>query len=125
MTLNLYLDDCMNSHRLAELLQQAGHRIVRPTDEGVGTDRADDDVHFRYAVENGLTILTKNYGDFEALHDSNDMHFGIIAVRYDNDKSRDMGYAEIVKALSNLCNAAENSGPVIHGNYHNLNDWRY
>lgn len=39
MTLNLYLDDCMNSRRLAELLQQAGHLVVRPTDVGQGGRR--------------------------------------------------------------------------------------
>jgi molybdopterin biosynthesis enzyme len=29
VSLNLYLDDCSNSDLLADLLRQAGHRVVR------------------------------------------------------------------------------------------------
>ncbi len=85
MALNLYLDDCSNADRLADLLRQAGHQVVRPTDAGVGLDGEDDDVHFAFASAHGLTILTKNPADFEALHDLNQQHHGVLAVYQDND----------------------------------------
>lgn len=44
MALKLYLDDCSNSDLLAHLLRQAGHEVVRPTDEGVTLTGEDDDV---------------------------------------------------------------------------------
>ena len=61
-----------------------------------------DRVHFRYAADNGLTaVLTKNPGDFKALHSSDPVHFGILALYQDND-ARDMSNVEIVKAIGNL-----------------------
>lgn len=54
MALNLYLDDCSNSDLLADLLRQAGHRVVRPTDEGIGLEGEDDPVHLGFAAAHGL-----------------------------------------------------------------------
>lgn len=67
MALNLYLDDCSNSDLLADLLRRAGHRVVRPTDEGIGMEGEDDPVHLGFAAAHGLTIITKNPADFKAL----------------------------------------------------------
>jgi hypothetical protein len=125
VALNLYLDDCSNSDVLADLLRQAGHRVVRPTDEGVGLDGEDDHIHFVFAAANGLTIITKNPGDFEALHELNQQHFGILVVHQDNDSSRDMRPADIVRAIRNLEQAVQLGGPPIQGGLHSLNDWRY
>lgn len=125
MTLNLYLDDCVLDPRLVELLLQAGHHVIRSSDHNVGLEGEDDDVHFEYAVEHGLVILTKNPADFELLHQANSLHFGILAVYQDNDPSRDMTNAEIVKAISSLCQAAQSGGNPIHGNFHSLNAWRF
>jgi hypothetical protein len=58
VALNLYLDDCSNSDLLADLLRQAGHQVVRPTDAGIGLSGEDDDVHFSFAAANGLTIMS-------------------------------------------------------------------
>ena len=69
MALNLYLDDCSNSDLLAHLPKQAGHRVVRPTDRGIGLEGEDDAVHFGFAAAHGHTIITKNPSDFKALHD--------------------------------------------------------
>lgn len=125
MSLNLYLDDCSNSDLLAHLIQQAGHRVVRPTDANVGLDGEDDDVHLAFAATNDLTIITKNPSDFQHLHDLDPHHSGILAVYQDNDPSRDMSDAEIVKAISNLQAAAQSGGDPIPGKFHSLNDWRY
>ena len=125
MALNLYLDDCSNSDLLAGLLQQAGHQVVRPTDDGVGLDGADDQVHFGFAAANGYTLITKNPADFKALHDLDPRHSGILGVYQDNDPSRDMSNTDIVRAIRNLELAAPQGGPPIQGEFHTLNDWRF
>lgn len=125
MALSLYLDDCSNSGLLAGLLQQAGHRVVRPTDTDVNLDGEDDPVHFAFAKANNLTILTKNPGDFLERHQADQEHAGILAVYQDNDSTRDMSDAEIVKAIANLEGAAQSGGDPIPGHFHILNNWRY
>jgi hypothetical protein len=87
VALNLYLDDCSNSNLLADLLRQAGHRVVRPTDDGVALDGEDDEVHFGYAAAHGLAIITKNPADFKALYDLDQRHSGLLSVYQDNNPS--------------------------------------
>ena len=123
MALNLYLDDCSNSDLLADLLRRAGHRVVRPTDEGIGMEGEDDPVHLGFAAAHGLTIITKNPADFKALHDLDPRHPGILAVYQDNDP-RDMSNADVVRAVRNLEEAVQQGGPPISGGFHTLNDWR-
>lgn len=125
MALNLYLGDCSNSDLLTDLLRQAGHRVVRPTEGDVGLGGEDDDIHFAFGAANGLTIITKNPADFKALHDLDQRHSGILAVYQDNDPSRDMSNAEIVRAIGNLEAAVRQGGLPIQGEFHTLNDWRY
>ncbi len=122
MALNLYLDDCANAHLLADLLRQAGHTVTRPVD--VGLVGQDDDVHLAFAAMNQLALLTKNPADFLALHMTNPLHSGILAVYQDNDATRDMTDAEIVKAIRNLEEAAALGGDPIAGMFHVLNNWR-
>jgi hypothetical protein len=126
VALNLYLDDCSNSNLLAELLQRAGHTVVRPTDAGIGLDGADDDVHFAFAIENDLTIITKNPADFYPLHEAvAPNHPGILGVYQDNDVSRDMSDAEIVRAIANVEATTQQGGDPIAGHFFVLNEWRY
>jgi Domain of unknown function (DUF5615) len=125
VALSLYHDDCSNSDLLADLLRQAGYRVVRPTDPDVGLDGEDDDIHFAFAAANGLTIITKNPSDFEALHHLDQNHSGILGVYQDNDPPRDMSHGDIVKAIKNLESAAASGGDPIAGMFHRLNDWRY
>lgn len=125
MALNLYLDDCSNSDLLADLLRQAGHQVARPTDDAIGLDGEDEQVHFGFAAAHGLTIITKNPADFKALHELDQGHFGILGVYQDNDPLRDMRNADIVRAVKNLEEAIQQGGPPIRGEFHTLNDWRY
>jgi predicted nuclease of predicted toxin-antitoxin system len=125
MALDLYLDDCSNGDLLDELLRRAGHRVIRPTHADVGLEGADDDVHLRYAAANGLTLVTKNPADFLELHKTDQRHPGILAIYQDNDPSRDMSDAEIVKAIANLEGAAQSGGDPIAGRFHVLNYWRF
>jgi hypothetical protein len=122
VALSLYLDDCILSRRMTDLLRHAGHEVVRSSE--VGLEGEDDDVHFRYAADNGLILITKNPKDFKILHDSDPLHFGIFAIYQDND-GRDMSDAEIVRAIRNLEDAAHRDSFPIHGGFFSINDWRY
>jgi hypothetical protein len=115
----IYLDDCANDKELAALLRAAGHHVVIPAAAGL-TGRPDP-AHLAYAAANNLVLLTKNPNDFKDLHDAGQFHTGIFGVYQDNDLSRDMSYAEIVRAIANL----ENAGITIAGEFHVLNAWRY
>lgn len=126
MALNLYLDDCSNSDLLAYLLRKAGHRVVRPNDPGVGLDGADDADHFAFAAAHDLTVITKNPADFFPPHEATaPNHPGIFGVYQDNDVSRDMSDAEIVRAIANVEAAAQQGGEPIPGHFFVLNEWRY
>jgi predicted nuclease of predicted toxin-antitoxin system len=120
VALNLYLDDCANSDLLADLLTQAGHTVVRPAD--AGTRGEDDEVHFAYAVANGLVLITKNPVDFQVLHQGDPNHPGIFAVYQDNDV-RDMTQADMVAAIARIEGAVPHGYPIA-GEFHNLNAWR-
>lgn len=121
MALNLYLDDCANSDLLADLLRQAGHTVVRPTE--AGTSGIEDEAHLAYAKAHGLVLVTKDPDDFEDLHDLDQNHPGIFGVYQDNDVTRDMGPADIVAVIAKI-EAAIPQGYPIAGAFHNLNAWR-
>jgi hypothetical protein len=120
--MKIYLDDDGASPLLARLLRQAGHDVLLP----VNVRRAgrSDQVHLAFAVGDGRVLLTKNYGDFEELHElvmvTRGHHPGIFVVRQDNDPQRDLKPAGIVRAIGNLLAA----GVPIPDNYHILNHWR-
>jgi hypothetical protein len=111
---------------LADLLQKVGHRVVRPTDAGVGLEGADDEVHFAFAVQHGLAVITKNPADFASLHEAAaPNHPGILGVYQDNDASRDLSDAEIVLTIANIETASQQGGDPIAGHFFILNEWRY
>jgi hypothetical protein len=120
--MNLYLDDDCASPLLARLLRQAGHDVQLPV--AVGNRGADDVIHLTHAVLDGRVCLSKNYGDFENLHNLvvavNGHHPGILVVRKDDDRKRDLKPAGIVRALGKLLA----SGLPVADNYHVLNSWR-
>ena len=119
MALELYLDDCADSTLLDLLLRQAGHTVVRPNDAGISGQH--DHIHFAYALQHGLVLLTKNPRDFLVLHRQNPNHSGIFAVYQDNHLGRDMTPADIVAAIARIEAAV---GYPIAGEFHNLNAWR-
>ena len=119
MSQKTYLDDCAYAKDLVRLLEAAGHLVTTPRQAGI-TGR-EDEVHFRYAADNSLILLTKNPDDFLDLHAKNAQHAGILLVYQDNDPDRDMSHQDIVRALANL----EQAGVAFPGNCHILNAWRY
>jgi hypothetical protein len=115
----IYLDDCAYDKELVRQLEQAGHQVTTPAQAG-NSGRADE-VHFRYAADHGLLLLTKNPDDFLELHTKDSKHAGILVIYQDNDPDRDMSEADIVRAIANLV-TADISLP---GTVQVLNAWRY
>ena len=80
-----------------------------------------DEVHFQFAASHGSVLLTKNPDDFTQLHELSPEHAGILVIYQDNDPSRDMSYADIVRAIGNL----ETAGTTLAKSLQVLNVWRY
>lgn len=120
--MKLYLDDNSCKGLLAILLRKAGHIVVVPSD--VGRAGATDARHFLHAIQADLIVLTRDYEDFLELHDvvlaATWQHPGILAVRTDNDVSRDMKDRDIVRAIRNL----EQAGVAVTNTFLVLNHWR-
>ena len=120
--MNLYLDDDLAAPLLASLLRNAGHDVARPAD--VGMAGKDDAVHFAFAVRQHRVVLSRNYTDFQNLHDLvvavQGHHPGLFIVRRDNDPRRNLTPRIIVQAISNLTAA----GIPIADQYIILNHWR-
>ena len=120
--MNLYLDDDVASPLLAQLLRKAGHDVQLPNDVGLSGD--DDPVHFRHAATNNRAIVTGNHDDFKNLHwlvvDLQGHHPGVLVVRRDNDPTRDLKPAGVVRALRNLLAA---NAPIAD-QFIVLNHWR-
>ncbi len=120
--MRLYLDDDTASALLTTRLRQAGHDVQVPADAGMVGKR--DPVHLTHAVKNGRTFLTKNHRDFQELHDLvtavRGHHPGILVIRQDNDRTRDLKPPDVVRAIRKL----EASGHMIADDYIALNQWR-
>jgi predicted nuclease of predicted toxin-antitoxin system len=120
--MRLYLDDDLASPQLAQRLRKAGHDVILPAD--VGMRGKDDSVHLAYAVRQSRVCVSRNYADFENLHDLvaavGGHHPGIMVVRQENDPRRDLTAPGIVRAIGNF----ESSGVPIADQYVILNHWR-
>ncbi|HMQ51374.1 MAG TPA: DUF5615 family PIN-like protein [Anaerolineae bacterium] len=117
--LNLYLDDCVYSKRLQRLLVEAGHLVATPFEAGLSG--ADDGIHLDYAYRRQLILVTKDAGDFAAIHEQGQPHFGILAICEEADRAKNMSYADIVKAINNFASA----DVPLHGEMYVLNHWRW
>ena len=62
-----YLDDDLDSDRLIGLGAAYSHRFLSP--RSLGTKGIHDALHFLRTTREGVPILTKNVGDFRALHE--------------------------------------------------------
>jgi len=120
--MNLYLDDVLAAPLLAKLLRNAGHDVRLPSEIGMGG--ATDPVHMIHAIREGRVILSRNYGDFEDLHDLilevKGHHPGILVIRRDNNPARNLKPRDIVRAIRNL----EGAGLPVADQYITLNAWQ-
>jgi hypothetical protein len=118
----LYLDDDSVNTLLVSLLKRAGHDIRLPSD--VGLVGQSDPVHLKRAITDRRSLLSGNHKDFEELHDliqaAGGTHSGILIVRRDNDRRRDLTPRGIVTAISHLVAA----NVPIENQFIVLNQWR-
>ncbi len=118
----LYLDDDSVHRLVVRLLSQAGHDVRVPAHAGLAGRH--DAVHLRHAIQSRRVCLTHNHDDFEELHDlmheGGGQHFGILVIRRDSNRKKNLRGSGIVRAIQKL----EASGAPIHNCYHVLNQWR-
>jgi hypothetical protein len=121
--MRLYIDDDSVEASLIRLLRRDGHDVQLPVD--VGLVGRSDQVHLAHAIRQHRAILTRNYGDFEDLHDlvasaANGHHEGILIVRFDKNPRNNMTPGDIGRAIRNLASA----GVPLADACHELNHWQ-
>jgi hypothetical protein len=120
--MRLYLDEDTVGALLVQLLRNDGHDVETPA--GAGLMGEADPVQLTYAIKEDRVFLTRNYGDFEDLHNlirvARGHHAGILVIRRDNNPRRNMMPRDIVRALRNL----EAAGVPIADQYIVLNGWQ-
>jgi predicted nuclease of predicted toxin-antitoxin system len=117
--LRLLVDEDSQAKTLVRLLRAAGHDVLTAEDAGLNS-LADSEVLAR-AVTEVRALLTRNCGDFLALHEGHPDHRGILAVYQDTNPAANPAYADIVRAIGNV----EGSGVALDGAFIVLNAWRW
>ncbi|MBI4700561.1 MAG: DUF5615 family PIN-like protein [Deltaproteobacteria bacterium] len=117
--MRLLVDEDSQARTLVRLLREAGHDVL--TADAAGLSSLDDREVLARAIGERRTLLTRNCGDFLALHDELRDHPGVLAVYQDADPSKSMSYAEIVRAIGNVASA----GVVLDRQLIVLNAWRW
>ncbi|MEM8718106.1 MAG: DUF5615 family PIN-like protein [Cyanobacteria bacterium P01_G01_bin.39] len=101
------------------LLRKAGHDVM--TINELKLRGTDDPVVLDCSRKQNRVLLTKNCKDFQALHQLNPTHPGIVAITQYNNPAKDMSSKDIVKAISNL----ETVGTPVANKVNYLNKWNY
>lgn len=120
--MKLYVDEDSVHGLLVRLLQRAGHDSEVPSD--VGLIGRSDPVQHRYSISANRSLLSANRDDFRELHDlilqARGVHPGILIIRRDNDRRRDLTPRGIVTAIGNLLAA----NVPVENQFIILNHWR-
>jgi predicted nuclease of predicted toxin-antitoxin system len=120
--MRLYVDEDLASPLLARLLRNAGHDVQLPPD--VGLNSKADPVCLTHAIRDSRVFLSRNYCDFQDLHnlimEAQGHHPGILVVRRDNDPRRNLTPRGIVRAIRNL----QAAGLLLADSYYELNPWQ-
>jgi predicted nuclease of predicted toxin-antitoxin system len=120
--MRLLLDENMSDRRLAARLLSQGHDSLLATD--VGLLSLTDAKVLSWAIGQGLPVLTRDFEDFEDLHNlivaACGHNSGILVVRFDNDIRHNLTDRGIATAITKL----ESSGVSISDRIHVLNHWR-
>jgi Domain of unknown function (DUF5615) len=120
--MRLYIDEDSAWNQLILALRRAGHEAQLAFQAGLAGES--DTVQMMKAILDGRCVLTRNYRDFEELHNliisAQGHHHGIIVIRRDDKTQRNMAPHDIVRALSNLVVA----GAPVANQYITLNQWQ-
>ncbi len=120
--MRLYVDEDSIDPLLLRLLRKAKHDVQVPAAPNlVGSP---DPVHLKHAIREGRVLLSGNHDDYLCLHEliieAKGHHPGIFMVRRDNDPTRDLKPAGIVRAIAKLLSA----NVPVDDEFHILNHWR-
>ena len=120
--MRLYLDDDSVQRLLLRLLRNNGHDVETPAEAGMVGEP--DAVQLTHAVRADRILVSRNHKDFLELHNLVDVtggaHTGILIVRRENNRRRDMTPQGVVRAFANLLA----SGTPIKNRLTVLNHWR-
>ena len=116
--MRLLVDEDAQARALLRLLRESGHDVATVAE--LGLNGVPDDTVLARASADDRVLLTRNCGDFLALHQSSAGHRGILAVYQDDDPSKDMSYDEIAGAVGRV----EASSLLTDGQFLALNAWR-
>ena len=119
MSLRLLIDEDTQAKLLVILLKRAGHDVVTVND--IDFMGRIDPLVLDFARKDNRVLLTQNCDDYEALHEINPNHPGILAVYNDDNPSKNMSFKAIVRAISNL----EAASIPLPGQFIPLNAWNY
>jgi predicted nuclease of predicted toxin-antitoxin system len=119
LSLKLLVDEDTQDRLLVKLLRNAGHDVITVNESGLMGEA--DPVVLDYARANDRLLLTYNCGDFEALHQTFPTHPGLLVIYRDADRSKNMSFQEIVKAIANL----EAAAVTLANQFIPLNQWNY
>lgn len=119
MSLRLLIDEDTQDKILVTLLKQASHDVV--TVNEVNLNGKIDSIVLDFARQENRIILTQNCDDYEALHDLNSEHSGIIAIYNENNPLKNMSFKAIIKAIKNL----ESANFSLSNQFIALNHWNY
>lgn len=119
MSLKLLIDEDSQDRLLVKLLREAAHDVITVNEAGLTSQP--DKVVFDYAKANNRVLLTYNCDDFEALHEANPTHSGILAIYRGSNRSKNMSFKDIVKAIANI----ETTEISLNNQFISLNQWIY
>ena len=113
------MDEDSQDKHLVRLLRRAGHDVI--TVNEVGLTGQPDPVVLDYARQTKRLLFTFNCDDFEALHNTNPNHPGILVVYHNYNFSKDMSFKAIVRAIANI----ERANIPLANQFISLNQWNY
>jgi hypothetical protein len=120
--MRLYLDEDVASRELVRALTKAGHDVGAPGEANLLGES--DAAQLTHAIRDDRVCVTGIYGDFEELHDlviqSGGSHPGILTLRSDNDRRRDLKPNQVAAAISNIAAVLAS----VRDHILCLNDWR-
>jgi hypothetical protein len=120
--MTLYVDDDSCAAALMAMLRKAGHDVLIPAD--IGMSGSHDAEHLLRSIQEGRVFQTRNYTDFDPIHKliigCSGVHFGILVIRQENDRRKNMSYKAIVTAIGKVEQAYADLGNELVI----LNDWR-
>jgi predicted nuclease of predicted toxin-antitoxin system len=127
LSLSLIVDEDTQANRLVEMLRSQGHDVLTVNEAGISG--LPDVVVMETARTQQRVVLTRNCNDFLELHEANPEHSGILAIYQNNDFTKSMSYAAIVKAMlrsSRYANAnLEETGLLLKGQFIVLNQYNW